>query len=445
MTPSRALVVGLGVTGQAVARALTRRGATVTATDDAVTGELRARAAEAGATWVDPPRPDGWVELVAAHDAVLPSPGIPESHPVFAAAAAAGVAVRSELDLAAAWDSRPVALITGTNGKTTVTSLVTEMLVASGRTARAAGNVEVPLAAAIDDASVEVFVVEASSFRLTNATDLHPVVGTWLNFAPDHLDVHRDLAGYEAAKARVWRNHAVGGLAVANAEDPVVAAHAPPGDRTQTFAVAAPADWYVAGGRLRGPGGLDLLAVNDLPRSLPHDQANALAAAATALGAGATVAGIRYALTTFVGLPHRVELVGEAGGVRWFDDSKATTPHATVAALAGFDRAVLIAGGRNKGLDLEDLAVLAPRLRAVVVIGDAADEVAAAFEGGEVPVTAAASMDAAVDAAARLAERGDAVVLSPACASFDWYRDYAERGRDFQRSVRAHLDLEAAR
>jgi UDP-N-acetylmuramoylalanine--D-glutamate ligase len=437
LVPQHALVVGLGVMGTAVARALVAHGSAVTVTDDRLGAAGAARAAEIGAVWVDPP--DDWDALLAGHDGVVPSPGIAEAHPLFDAAAATGVPVRSEFDLAAAWDSRPIVLITGTNGKTSVTMLVTEMLVASGLMAVPAGNVDVPLVEAIDDPAPDVFVVEASSFRLTFATGHHPVAATWLNFAPDHLDVHRDLAGYEAAKARVWANHADGGTAVANADDPVVMRWAPAGERTQTFGIHHTADWYVADGRLRGPDGLDLLAVSELTRGLPHDQSNALAAAATALAAGATVDGIRTALRAFRSLPHRVELVGEAGGVRWYDDSKATAPHATVAAMAGFSSAVLIAGGRNKGLDLSELGDLAPGLRAVVAIGEAAGDVEAAFRD-RTPTVVATSMDDAVAQAAALAQPGDAVVLSPACASFDWYRSYGERGDDFHRAVHELLE-----
>jgi UDP-N-acetylmuramoylalanine--D-glutamate ligase len=432
----RTLVVGLGVMGRAVVRALAKRGSAVTATDDGLGADGPALAAELGAAWVDPPA--DWVALIRGHDAVVPSPGIPERHPLFAAARDAGVPIRSELDLAAAWDRRPIAIITGTNGKTTVTTLVTEMLVASGVAAVPAGNVEVPLVEAIDDPATEVFVVEASSFRLTFATGHQPVVGTWLNFAPDHLDVHLDLAGYEAAKARIWANHDRGGVAVVNVDDPVVARWAPPGDRTQTFGLDHPADWHVADGWLRGPDGLALLPVDELTRALPHDRSNALAASATALVAGASLDGIRTALRAFRSLPHRVELVGEAGGVRWYDDSKATAPHATMAALAGFDSAVLIAGGRNKGLDLGELGELAPHLRAVVAIGEAAADVEAAFSG-RTPTVTASSMEEAVALAADLAQPGDDVVLSPACASFDWYPGYAVRGDHFQEIVRTRL------
>ncbi|MGN6693705.1 MAG: UDP-N-acetylmuramoyl-L-alanine--D-glutamate ligase, partial [Aquihabitans sp.] len=440
LAPGGVGVVGLGVWGGAWVGALLKRGYVVTGTAAGVGAPGPGRAAELGATWVDPPA--DWEALIADHGAVVPSPGIPERHPLFGAARAAGVPIRSELDLAAARDDRPIATITGTNGKTTVTTLVTEMLVASGLKAVPAGNVDVPLVEAIGDPATEVFVVEASSFRLTFATAHQPVVGTWLNFAPDHLDVHLDLAGYEAAKARIWANHEHGGLAVANADDPVVMRWAPAGERTQTFGIHQPADWHVADGVLRGPDGLELLPVEELTRSLPHDRSNALAAAATALAAGGTLEGVGTALRAFRSLPHRVELVGEAGGVRWYDDSKATAPHATLAAMAGFDSAVLIAGGRNKGLDLSELGDLAPHLRAVVAIGEAAADVEAAF-AGRTPTVTASSMEEAVARAAELAQPGDDVVLSPACASFDWYPGYAVRGDHFQDVVRAHLEAVA--
>jgi UDP-N-acetylmuramoylalanine--D-glutamate ligase len=174
--------------------------------------------------------------------------------------------------------------------------------------------------------------------------------------------------------------------------------------------------------------------VDALRRAFPHDVANALAAAATALGGGADADGVREVLRAFSGLPHRVTLVGEAEGVHWYDDSKATAPHATLAAVAGFGSVVLIAGGRNKGLDLGLLRAGADHLVGVVAIGDAAPEVVAAFRGA-VPVTVATTMAAAVEAARASAHPGDVVLLSPACASFDWYGSYAERGDDFAGEV----------
>jgi UDP-N-acetylmuramoylalanine--D-glutamate ligase len=185
---------------------------------------------------------------------------------------------------------------------------------------------------------------------------------------------------------------------------------------------------------LLGVGDEVIADVATLPRRRPHDLANALAATATALGAGGTIAECASVLRSFTGLPHRVALVRDAGGVHWYDDSKATTPASVVAAVGGFSSVVLIAGGRSKGLAFEPLRAIADRVRAVVAIGDAAGEIEATFAGLR-PVERAGSMDEAVQTAARLARPGDAVLLSPGCASFDWYRNYAERGDDFARAV----------
>jgi UDP-N-acetylmuramoylalanine--D-glutamate ligase len=452
----KVLVVGLGVTGAAVARALVAHGHDVVAADDRPSAAARAVAGELGLDLSEGPAEDELVALVAAAEAVVPAPGLPAHHPVFALARAAGVPVLSEFDLAAWWDDRPLLAVTGTDGKTTVTTLVRDMLVASGLAAVAVGNTPVPLVAAIDDPATDVFVVEASSFRLEHSQRFAPAVATWLNFAPDHLDSHRDLASYESAKARIWRDQSADQVAVGNADDPVVARHlANARARHVTFSLndTRGVGFRLVGGagpdgRLVGPGDgqgsssadIEIARVEELPRGFPHDIANGLAAAATALAGGATAEGVRRGLLGFRGLPHRVALVGEAGGVRFYDDSKATTPHAAATAIAGFESVVLIAGGRNKGLDLGVLADSAAPIRAVVAIGEAAPDVTAAFEGVR-PVVGARSMDEAVRAAADRARPGDAVLLSPGCASFDWYDSYGERGDDFARAVRAVTGL----
>jgi UDP-N-acetylmuramoylalanine--D-glutamate ligase len=427
-----ALLVGLAVTNQAVARALTRLGEAVMVVDDDPDAGTAQEAAALGVEMIEAPTASTLDGLVREADAVYPSPGVPDRHPVFGLAQRWGVPVRSEFDVARRLDDRPLLAITGTDGKTTVTTWVEAMLEASGVPAVAAGNVELPLVAAIDDPEPEVFVVEASSFRLAHTEWFAPAVATWLNFAPDHLDAHSTLDGYEAAKARIWRDQPPSAVAIGNADDPVVARHlAAAPARHVTF--GADGDYRVAGGRLVTPDG-DLMAVHELWRWFPHDVANALAAAATSLAGGATVSGVRSGLRSFAGLPHRVSLIGEAGGVRFYDDSKATAPHATLAALRGFDSVVLIAGGRNKGLDLTVLRQEVDRLRAVVAIGEAAPDVERAFAGAR-PVVTTGSMADAVEAARRLARPGDAVLLSPGCASFDWYGSYAERGDDFARNV----------
>jgi UDP-N-acetylmuramoylalanine--D-glutamate ligase len=319
------------------------------------------------------------------------------------------------------------------------------MLEASGRRAVAVGNTEVPLVAALDDPTTQVFVVEASSFRLLHSRRFAPSVATWLNVAPDHLDNHASFEGYVAAKARIWADQGPDQVAIGNADDPVVAAHlATAPARRETFGLTLAADHRLEDDQLVLASDEVLARVDELPRAFPHDIANALAAAASALHGGATLEGARAALVSFAGLPHRVTLVGEAGGVRWFDDSKATAPHATRAAVQAFPSVVLIAGGRNKGLDLGALTEDRSHIRAVVAIGEAGEEVAAAFDGIR-PVRSATSMDLAVEAAAELAEPGDVVLLSPACASFDWYGSYAERGDDFVRAVRALVTPAAGR
>jgi UDP-N-acetylmuramoylalanine--D-glutamate ligase len=438
------VVLGLGVTGQAVLRALMAHGESVVAVDDAPTPAGRALADALGVRLVEAPSGEELRATIAGSVAVVPSPGVPDHHPVFAAAHEAGVPVLSEFDLATRWDDRPLVAITGTDGKTTVTELVRSMFEAGGRHAAAVGNTELPFVAAIEDPTVDIFVVEASSFRLLHSHRFAPDVGTWLNVAPDHLDPggvgsHASMADYVAAKARLWADQTADQVAIGNADDPVVSAVlATVNARQVTFGLGPDADNRVDGDRLVLDTGDTLAEVRELHRAFPHDLANSLAAAATVVHAGGSVAAARTALLAFRGLPHRVTLVGEAGGVRWFDDSKATAPHATRAAVRAFPSVVLIAGGRNKGLDLAELAEESGHIRAIVAIGESGAEVAAAFDGHR-PVRMAASMDDAVEAAASLARDGDVVLLSPACASFDWYSSYSERGDDFARAVAEHL------
>jgi UDP-N-acetylmuramoylalanine--D-glutamate ligase len=366
-----------------------------------------------------------------------------DTHLVVRAAADAGVQVRSEVDLAGERSRVPIVGVTGTNGKSTVTTLIAAMLQASGVTGTAAGNIGRPLIEAVDD-DVAVLVAELSSFQLRFAPTFAPKVAVVLNLADDHLDWHGDRAAYEDAKANVFRHQRATDLLVLNADDARVA-------RLSATAVARragfslsnrPGCYRVDGGVLVGSDGAALVPVAELRAHAPHDLANALAAAAAALDVGATVDGVASALRSFARLHHRVELVGQASGVRYYDDSKATNPHATLTAVSGFDSVVLLAGGRNKGLDLGVLRVLAPRLRTVVAIGEAAPEVEDVFDAAT-PVVRASSMRDAVRHAAEIARSGDAVLLSPACASFDWYSSYAERGDDFAREVAALLGRNA--
>jgi UDP-N-acetylmuramoylalanine--D-glutamate ligase len=433
---SQPLIIGFGVVGQALVRALKQRGHGPVVIDDRPTDEGEARASELGVELIGAPSDQQITQLVGGASVLLPSPGVPDRHPAFTAAREAGVPVRSELDLAAEWDERPLASITGTNGKTSVTMMVTDALERSGIAAAAVGNTDVPLVTAIDDPTIDVFVVEASSFRLGHSHRFQPSVAAWINYAPDHLDAHASAESYEAAKASIWAHLDADALIVANADDPVVMRNVPAEHRNvELFSLSdSTAQWRVEGDHLVGPDG-PFAAIADLQRRQPHDLANALAVAATATGARATIDAAADAVRLFAGLPHRLELVGEWDGITWYNDSKATVPQATEAAVIGFDSVVLIAGGKNKGLALDGLRSTVPPVRHVVAIGDSEKDVTDVFTG-LVPVTAAGDMAAAVAAAGEVARPGDAVVLSPGCASFDWYPNYAERGLDFSRLVR---------
>ena len=445
---SGVLVLGLGVTGDAVVRHRTGAGDHVVVVEDVPAGndvyrDRVATAAAAGAEVVEQPTPGRLVELVQEADIVVPSPGVPLGHPALTAAREAGVQVRAEVDLAAelaAARGKILVAVTGTNGKTTVTTLITSMLDSSGGAALGAGNIGLPLLdAAVSD--VRALVAEVSSFQLACTTDVfRPRVAVLLNVAPDHLDWHGSFDAYAAAKARVFANQRDRDRLVFNGDDEIAArlAESAPARRVGFTLGSRPDMFRIEDGMLVDSNGEPFADATQMPFTAPHDRANALAAAAASFAAGATRDDVERALRAYPRLHHRVARIGNTGGVQYYDDSKATNPHATLSAVGAFDdidgKVVLIAGGRNKGLDLSVLRELAPRLRGVVAIGEAASEVESVFEDAA-PVTPAESMGAAVAAAARSAQPGDVVLLSPACASFDWYPSYSARGNDFAREV----------
>ena len=432
-----AVVLGLGIAGRAVATALVKRGISVTAIEDRPTDEMAEFANSVGCTFIGSAERATFDELFESAVAFVPSPGVPEHHVAFAAVRESDVRTISEFDIARWFDDRPIAAITGTDGKTSVTMLTVAMLEASGVAAAAVGNTDVPLVEVIDAPEYDVFVVEASSFRLGHAEEFAPTAAAWLNFSPDHLDVHESLAHYEAAKAKIWANLAPGGLAVAPIDDPVVRSHLPKGSAHDIITVATSpgegANAFVEDGRLLVDG-VDIGPFEALPRTFDHDVTNTLVAGALALRLGATAAGIERAIRTHVLAPHRIQHVATQNDIAFYNDSKATVPHAVNTAISGFESVVLIAGGKNKGLDLSEMAESVDRIRSVVALGDAADEVAAAFDGLR-PVERARDMTAAVTAAAAAAESGDVVLLSPGFASVDQYENYGARGDDFIRIV----------
>jgi UDP-N-acetylmuramoylalanine--D-glutamate ligase len=443
----------LAKTGEETTAVLRREGVEVTVVEERPTGpeyEVRADVARAsGASVLDGAPVGGWDGFVGAFTLIVPSPGVQPDHPALVAARAHGVPIRSEIELAAERIVAPIVAVTGTNGKTTVTALIAAMLDASGRHAIAAGNIGTPLirfAGSGPATGVDVVVAEVSSFQLEFTARFHPRVAVVLAIADDHLDWHGSFRSYANAKAKVFAAQQPDDVLVYDGDDPIASSLTATA-ASRRIAVSLDPDREdaarVVDGRLLDPAGEVLADVSSLTRALPHDRSNALAASCAALAAGATRSGIRAALAGFRTLPHRVALVGEARGVKYYDDSKATNPHAAVHAISGFDSVVLLAGGRNKDLDLGVLAADVDRIRAVVAFGEAASDVEKAFAGKR-PVVRADSMRDVVRAGAEQAHSGDVVLLSPACASWDWYvGGYEARGDDFASEV-AQLIAETA-
>jgi UDP-N-acetylmuramoylalanine--D-glutamate ligase len=442
-----ALVYGVGVAGRATARALVSRGLEVIVADDSDTAAVTELVDTLGCRGVSGPDGSDLDVIVADSDLVVPAPGVPETHRIIECARRRDVEIVSEIELAYRFEQtrpggpRAMLAVTGTDGKTTTTELATAMINASGRRALAVGNTERPLIDALDE-DVDAFVVECSSFRLAFTSEFRADASVWLNLAPDHQNWHTSMDSYIAAKARMWAAVQPDDVAIGVVSDPIVASHL---DKVPCRRVRVGQRGSDLQYRVDSIDGTDMLitpqgpvlAVEAMWRSLPHDRTNALCAAALVLEAGLADPGaVAAAVSSFTGPPHRIEFIATIDAVAWYDDSKATTPHAALAAITAFDSMVLIAGGRNKGLDLSVLATGSIHLRAVVAVGEAAPEVAQVFEG-HCHVARAADMSDAVAIASRLAHPGDAVVLSPACASFDAYRNYGERGDDFARHVRA--------
>ena len=436
----RVVVVGAARSGIAAAKLLVRRGASVTLTD------VRERIDEEGQL-----RTAGVQLELGGHrpqtlrdaDLIVLSPGVPPGQAAIADARAAGVPVMGELELASRWLRGRIVAITGTKGKSTTTTLTGRMLAAGGHHVLVGGNIGDALSAQVDDSTDEtIHVVEASSFQLEGTETFHPWIAVLMNFSPDHLDRHADLAEYAAAKARIFANQTPDDWAVLNADDEpsqVLAQDAR--SRRLLFAMEreVPEGIVVAGDAIvRRSGGGDqvlvpLSAVKLLGR---HLLADVVAAAAVASLVGVEPAAMTRAVEGFKGLEHVLEPVAELGGVRFVNDSKATNIEAALRAIQSFGAGlVVILGGRFKGGDFRDLReALRERTAAVVAIGESAPLIRTAL-GPAIPVHGAADMAVAVRTAFAVAAPGETVLLAPACASFDMFHDYAERGRVFKREV----------
>ena len=434
------VVVGAARSGIAAAELLVRRGARVTLTESRPTFAAAAQLRDAGVVLELGGHSS---ETLASADLIVASPGVPLDQPVFAGARARGVEMIGELELAFRWLRGSVIAITGTKGKSTTTTLIGRMLSAAGRHVLVGGNIGVPLSSQVDASTPEsVHVVEASSFQLETTTTFRPWIALWINFADDHLDRHPDVASYAAAKARIFANQTADDWAVVNADDAVVmersaatrARRVPfsPSGRVNDGFVAS-GDWIV---RRTTTAEERLVPVTAVELTGVHMLHNAIAAVAVSAIAGVGPDAMVAALRGFHGLPHVMEPAGRVRGVRFVNDSKATNVEAARRSIESFAGGVVaIVGGRYKGGDFGELREpLRTRGRAVVAIGEAALRVRAALSG-TVPVVDAASMDEAVERGFAAAGADGVVVLAPACSSFDWFSDYAERGNAFKAAV----------
>ena len=430
---NRVAVLGLGLSGLATVRFLLKQGIKPTLMDT--------RLKVAGLDAVASDKVDGIylgeldANRLARMDIVVVSPGLDLAHPAIRFAQAQGSRFIGDVELFALCNQRPVLGITGSNGKSTVTTLVTYMLQQSGIKALAAGNIGLPVLDALAETDTQVYVLELSSFQLETTFSLQLVAACHLNVTEDHLDRHGNLAAYALAKQRIYQHTAI---AIYNAADdltkPVTAI-------TQQIPISLTEGSFTLvqkdGESWLQVAGQPLLSVAQMSLVGRHNQFNALAAAALALTAGATIDGIAAALRTYPALPHRCTLVANQQGVRWINDSKATNVGATLAAIAGLrpevtGKLILIAGGDGKGADFSELAqVLRQQVDLVITLGKDGPAIAALVPGA----LQVADLTAAVKAAAAQATAGDLVLLSPACASLDMFKNYEERGRLFAEAV----------
>ncbi len=425
---ARVLVIGLGRSGTSASRFLVERGAQVVACDERLREPPPGLPAGVEAVFGRVPDP-------ASFDLVVPSPGVPRER------LAGARAVLGELELAFRALPVPVVAVTGTNGKSTTVTMLEAMLRAGGLRARAAGNLGLPAVELCGEA-LDVAVLEVSSFQLETVERFRPAVGVLLNLSPDHLDRHGSFAAYAAAKGRLFERQGPEDVAVAPAADPICLALARRGRarllRFGTGSDGGEGAFAHAGGVVVRAGSRTIrLGVSELGLATPVELENTLAALAAAAGLGVDVERAAAAVPGVARLPHRLELVAETGGVRFVNDSKATNVGAALAALRAVPEPVVwIAGGQDKGLDFGPLADAARgRVRRAVLFGASRDLLAETLAGA-VDVERVTGLDEAVRAAARAARPGDTVLLAPACASFDEFRNYEERGERFRTAVR---------
>jgi UDP-N-acetylmuramoylalanine--D-glutamate ligase len=444
------LVVGLARTGVATALFCAARGARVTATDSRSESELPDAVLKLRGAGIALELGSHREETFLEQDLIVPSPGVPADAPPLEAARAKGVTIWSEIELAYRFLKGRLIGITGSNGKTTTTSLVEHILKMAGLETILAGNIGRPLIGCVDAMTDNTFtVVELSSFQLELVGTFRPNIGVFLNLTPDHLDRHHTIEAYGAAKARLFENQTGDDAAILNADDAGTSPYAPSLPRVYWFSrkQRVTQGAYVRNEEIvfRQDGEEEvLLRVEDIPLVGAHNVENVLAAAAATRLAGAPASAIAKGVRSFAGVEHRLEFVSEVAGVRYYNDSKATNVDATLKALDAFPgRILVILGGKDKGSDytvlqkpLREKAILA------LLIGAAAEKIESQISGS-VALERAETLERAVEIASHAALCGDVVLLAPACASFDQFQNYEHRGRVFKDLVR-QLETRAA-
>ena len=445
------LVVGLARTGIATALFCAARGARVTVTEERPESQITETAAKLRAAGVTLELGGHKARTFVEQDLIVPSPGVPPMMPALAAARVIGIPVWSEIELAWRFLRGRLVCITGSNGKTTTTSLIGHILETAGLPVQVAGNIGTPLISRVDVSNDTGFtVVEASSFQLESIAAFRPDIAVLLNVTPDHLDRHGSFEIYGRSKARVFENQTEEDAAVLNADDAAAQQYAPSRPPVFWFSRQKP---VATGCFLRDDeivfrrDGTEtvLLRRRDIGLRGDHNVENVLAAAAAATLAGVEPAPIAEGVRSFAGVEHRIEFVAVISGVEYFNDSKATNVDATLKALDAFPSNLLvILGGKDKGSDYTILRKsLRQHARMVLLIGAAAEKIESQL-GGVVPVERAGTMSRAVKLAEERARPGDTVLLAPACASFDQFESYEHRGRVFKQLVRGLAERNAA-
>lgn len=446
----RVLAVGLARTGVATALFCAARGARVTATDTRPENDIAEAAAKLRSAGVHLELGGHHDKTFVDQDLIIPSPGVPSDEPHLQAARSRRVEIWSEIELAYRFLRGRMIGITGSNGKTTTTALVAHILRTAGMKTILAGNIGTPLIANVEQTRDDTWtVVELSSFQLELIETFRPDIGVFLNLTPDHFDRHHTMQAYGAAKARLFENQTRADAAVLNADDPSTVPYAPPTPRVFWFTRRTS---VAQGAFLRqkeivfrqGSTEQTILALEDIPLAGAHNVENVLAAVAAARLADVSATEIARGVRSFAAVEHRLEFVAEIGGVRYYNDSKATNVDATLKALEAFPgRILIILGGKDKGSDysvlqkpLREKAILA------LLIGAAAEKIEKQI-AGSVALEHAGTLERAIETAAHAAQPGDVVVLAPACASFDQFQNYEHRGHVFKGLVR-QLERQAA-